>query len=279
MSESDALIPSTELRYDCDRDRLGPALAARFQPLTRDAATDAWLRDHRQPHGFWRTKLTEWTASFVSSYDAHGLLGAYPMHLLSRQAWGELLEGVHQSSLLDVGAGAGYVTEHARPYFDAIECTETSHQLAKRLSARGFVVHELDLTVHSLERAFDVVCAFNVLDRTPEPLRLLRSLVAHARPGGSVLLSIPLPISAHVHVRGGTSAPAERLPSLAPDFETAARELSERLLSPAGLTVTRLCRLPYLSRGDLYRPLYVLDSALWVCTTGDVRSASPSVSR
>jgi SAM-dependent methyltransferase len=256
-----------ELRYDCDGERLGPALAACFRPLVRDAATNAWLTAHSEPHGWWRTKLTEWASSFVSSYDAHGLLGAYPMHLLSEQAWRELLEGVHHRSLLDVGAGAGYVTEHAGPHFDDIVCTETAHQLAKRLAARGLVVHELDLTQHSLARTFDVVSAFNVLDRTPEPLCLLRSLVAHTRPGGCVLISLPLPISAHVHVRGGTSAPTERLPSLAPDFETAARELSERLLQPAGLTVTRLSRLPYLSRGDVYRPRYVLDSALWVCTT------------
>lgn len=270
MSDAEAPLPGSqaraELRYDCDRDRLGPALAACFRPLARDAATDAWLTNHARPHGWWRTKLTEWASSFVSSYDAHGLLGAYPMHLLSEHAFGELLEGAHHASLLDVGAGAGHVTEHARTLFDEIVCTETAHQLARRLAARGFVVHELDLTQQTLARSFDVVSAFNVLDRTPEPLRLLRSLVAHTRLGGLVLISIPLPISAHVHVRGGTSAPTERLPSLAADFETAARELSERLLQPAGLTVTRLSRLPYLSRGDVYRPLYVLDSALWVCT-------------
>lgn len=263
---------ASELRYECDSERLGPALAACFRPLERDAATEAWLTNHAQPHGWWRTKLTEWASSFVSSYDAHGLLGAYPMHLLSEQAWRELLGGVHHERLLDVGAGAGYVTEHARAHFDEIVCTETAHQLARRLVARGFFVHEVDLTQRTLARAFDVVSAFNVLDRTPEPLRLLRSLVAHTRPGGSVLISIPLPVSAHVHVRGGTSAPTERLPSLAPDFETAARELSERLLQPAGLTVTRLARLPYLSRGDVYRPLYVLDSALWVCTTTQTTS-------
>jgi SAM-dependent methyltransferase len=257
-----------ELVYDCDRPRLGSSLAGCFRPLARDAATDVWLTEHARPHGFWRTKLTEWASTMVSSYDAHGLLGSYPMHLLSERAWGDLLDGVHPGSLLDVGAGAGYVTEHARSHFDEIVCTETAHQLAKRLVARGFAVREIDLTVHSLARTFDVVCAFNVLDRTPAPLRLLRSLADHLRPGGTLLISIPLPISAHVHVRGGTAAPSERLPSLAPDFETAARELTERLLAPAGLTVRRLSRLPYLSRGDLYRPLYVLDSALWVCTTG-----------
>lgn len=257
------------LQYDCERERLGPSLAARFRPLVRDAATDAWLAQHARPHGFWRTKLTEWASAIVTSYDAHGLLGAYPMHLLSQAAWADLLGSNRPRSLLDVGAGAGYVTENARPHFDEIVCTETAHQLAKRLAARGLSVYEVDLTVQSLARTFDVVCAFNVLDRTPSPLSLLRALVAHARPSGTLLLSIPLPISAHVHVRGGTTAPSERLPSLAADFETAARELTERLLEPAGLEVTRLSRVPYLSRGDLYRPLYVLDSALWVCTTHD----------
>ncbi|MDB4984972.1 MAG: hypothetical protein JWN04_150 [Myxococcaceae bacterium] len=257
----------TDLIYDCDRSRLGPALAARFVPITRDAELEDWLAHWTvRPNGWFKTHLGEVLSSFVSSYDAHGLLGSYPMHLLSSANWRDLLSDQHFASLLDVGAGAGYVTDGARSSFDEIVCTETSPTLRRRLLARGFLVPELDLTVQSLERRFDVVSCLNVLDRTARPLTLLRQLIAHLEPGGRLLLSMPLPARAHVHVKGGTIAQSERLPTLAADWETAARELSERMIEPAGLQIERLARAPYLSRGDLHAALYVLDAALWVCT-------------
>lgn len=256
-----------ELRYECDRARLGANLADKFAPLARDAETDAFLaRWQERPHGFWQTTLHELLARFMSSYDAHGLLASYPMHLLSEQAWGELLGGERRATLLDVGAGAGYVTEQARAWFDRIVCTETSAKLAARLRARGFSVHERDLTVSGLGEQFDVVSCFNVLDRTERPLSLLAALAEHVRPGGRLLLSIPLPPSPHVHVAGGTRAPRERLPSVALDWETAARELSEQLFLAHGFEIVRIARVPYLSRGDRYASIYVLDAALWLLT-------------
>ncbi|MET0287094.1 MAG: methyltransferase domain-containing protein, partial [Polyangiales bacterium] len=190
--------------------------------------------------------------------------GSYRMHLLSPEMWGDLLGGEKHAGLLDVGAGAGYVTAGAKAYFDAITATETSEPQRKRLEERGFEALGADLTHASLERKFDVVSAFNVLDRTARPLTLLRSLMAHS--SGKVIVSMPLPAQPHVHVKGGTRAPDERLPSFASDWETAARELSERMLEPAGLKVERLARAPYLSRGDTQARMYVLDDAIWVCS-------------
>lgn len=256
-------MPIDEFQFDCDRAKLGPALAERFRPLPRDEAFEGWLREWgSRPHGFWTTTLTTWASAFVSSYDAHGWIGSYRMHLLSPAMWGDLL-GRRYGSLLDVGAGAGYVTAGAKAYFDEITATETSEPQRKRLEERGFVAHGVDLTYASLDR-FDVVSAFNVLDRTAKPLTLLQSLKRHAK--SLVLISMPLPARPHVHVKGGTRAPDERLPSLANDWETAARELSERMLEPAGLKVERLARAPYLSRGDTQAKMYVLDDAIWVCS-------------
>lgn len=257
--------PIDEFQFDCDREKLGPVLSQRFCPLPRDQAFEAWLRHWgARPHGLLATTLTSWAAAFVSSYDAHGWVGSYRMHLLSPEMWGDLLGGRRFGSLLDVGAGAGYVTAGARPHFDEIVATETSEPQRKRLAQRGFVGRGEDLTTSSLQRTFDVVSAFNVLDRTARPLTLLRSLIEHS--SSLVLLSMPLPARPHVHVKGGTRAPDERLPSFADDWETAARELSERMLEPAGLRVLRLARAPYLSRGDTQARMYVLDDAIWVCS-------------
>jgi SAM-dependent methyltransferase len=253
------------LRFDADLSLLG-RFAERFRPLAADAERDAWIAHYVQsPHGAFMTRLSTWLDALVSSYDAHGLLGTYPMHLLSHAAWGTLLGGQHFSALLDVGAGAGYVTEGARPHFDRIACSETSRFLRRRLRQRGFQVHACDLTHEQLGQQFPVVSCFNVLDRTARPLSLLRSLIAHLEPHGRLLLSVPLPVSAHVHVPGGTISASERLPATARGWEGAASELSEKLLEPAGLAIERIARVPYLSRGDVGKELYVLDAALWVC--------------
>jgi SAM-dependent methyltransferase len=253
------------LRLDADTSALG-RFGALFRPLEPDAERDAWLARHaNSPHGRLVTLLGACLDPLLTSYDVHGLLGTYPMHLLSRADWAELLAHRHFGALLDVGAGAGYVTEGARAHFDTIVCTETARFLRKRLARRGFQVLASDLSEVRLDRRFDVVSCFNVLDRTPRPLSLLRSLVAHLMPEGQLLLSMPLPVSAHVHVAGGTTSARERLPAAARSWEAAVGELSELLLEPVGLRVERIARAPYLSRGDPARDLYTLDAGLWLC--------------
>lgn len=259
------LRPVIELNYDCDRGLLGAALADRFRPLALDEETTDWIAQQQaRPHGLLATALMQLLSRFSSSYDVHGLLGAYSMHLLSEQAWGELLEGRRATALLDVGAGAGYVTERARAWADEIVCTESSPRLRARAIRRGLDVHDVDLSTARLGRTFDVVSCLNVLDRTARPLSLLAGLREHLMPGGRLIVSIPLPPQPHVHVAGGTVAPSERLPSVARSWEIAARELTERLFIERGFTPVRLARVPYLSRGDARASLYVLDAAVWV---------------
>lgn len=254
-----------ELRFDADLAALG-RFAAAFCPLGPDAELEAWLARYAEaPHGRLVALLGACLDTLLTSYDVHGLLGTYPMHLLSQAAWAELLAHRRCDALLDVGAGAGYVTEGARPFFEQIVCTETSRFLRRRLARRGFHALASDLSHVRLDRSFDVVSCFNVLDRTGSPLSLLRNLIVHLREGGRLLISIPLPVSAHVHVAGGTASARERLPAAARSWEAAVGELSEQLLEPAGLAVERIARVPYLSRGDPAQNVYVLDTAVWVC--------------
>lgn len=261
------------LRYDADLAALG-RFAPLFRPLDPDAERDGWLARYAgAPHGRLVTLLAGWLDPWLTTYDVHGLLGIYPMHLLSRAGWVELLGQRRGGSLLDVGAGAGYVTEGARPLFEQIVCTETSRLLRWRLARRGFRALDSDLSDVGVGRRFDVVSCFNVLDRTARPLSLLRNLIAHAAPAGRLLLSIPLPVNAHVHVAGGTASARERLPASARSWEGAVQELSEQLLETAGLALERIARVPYLSRGDAAQPLYVLDAAVWVCRSAHVGGA------
>jgi len=257
----------TQWPYHVDVVELGPALGPRFRALAPDRGVFEFVQQvGARPHGFLRLQLANLLSPFFNAYDLHGKLGLYNMHLLSAEQWNDLLGSTRRGSLLDVGAGAGYVTEHARALFSRIVCTDTSGPLCNRLRARGFEAHERDLGLEPLGERFEVVSCFNVLDRTAYPLRLLRALLTHLAPDGRILLSVPLPLRPHVHVKGGTVAQDERLPVGAERFEHAARELSVRVLEQAGMTVERLARVPYLSRGDAHRPLYALDAAVFVCS-------------
>jgi SAM-dependent methyltransferase len=249
--------------YDADRSALAE-LADRFVPLAADAETQRWLAEHAAPHGFVRSIGVQLLARVMSSYDAHGLTASYPMHLLSTAQWRSLVgEGRH---LLDVGAGAGYVTHYARPLFERITCTETSKQLARRLRARRFEVVEADIGegLQTGGGPYDVISCLNVLDRTPYPRRLLRQIAELSTASTRLLIAMPLPVAAHVHVRGATISPAERLPDDAQTWEAAALTLSRDVFVPAGFSIARLARAPYLSRGDRHAAMYKLDDAIWV---------------
>jgi SAM-dependent methyltransferase len=274
VSARTAAAIQLDLRYDAELAALG-RYAPAFRALGPDAELEAWLARYAgAPHGRLTTLLASCLDGLLTSYDVHGLLGTYPMHLLSQAAWRDLLGPHERGTLLDVGAGAGYVTEGARACFDRIVCTETARYLRKRLARRGFEVLASDLSEVRLERSFDVVSCFNVLDRTARPRTLLRNLISHLSAGGCLLISVPLPVSAHVHVPGGTTSASERLPASARSWEGAVCELGERLLEASGLNVERVARVPYLSRGDPTQDLYVLDAAVWVC-----RRASSATTR
>jgi SAM-dependent methyltransferase len=254
-------------RYDCDRARLPASLAGAFVTLAPDDATRAFLA--RAPHGRAATFARRVLGAVLSDYDANALLDFYPLHLLSTAQWRALLGPTARGALLDVGAGAGDVTAQLAPLFEAVTATETSRGMARRLRARGYACHALDLAESALPgdaaARFDVVALLNVLDRAPRPLTLLERARALVAPGGRLVVAVPLPLSPHVHVAGGTVDPEELLPmDDATEWEPAVASLVDRVFAPLALHVERLTRTPYLSRGDAETPRYALDDALFV---------------
>ncbi len=260
------------LRYDCAKGALPPELAAAFVALAHDAAAQRFVAQARAaPHGRVKTALYALLRRALSDYDAYGLLRMYPMHLLSAQQLEPLLgapPGPRPWRLLDVGAGNGDITALAAPRFDQVLVTEASAVMRQRLRARGFRVLPLDLAQQPPPpalRAHAMLC-LNVLDRCTRPRTLLRHLRAALAPGARLLLSVPLPLSPHVQRGASTSDPDEPLPPAAPSWEAGAAGIARGLLAPAGLRVLQLSRAPYLCRGDATTPLYVLDTALFVCS-------------
>jgi SAM-dependent methyltransferase len=276
--EPDVVIPFTgqvTLRYACDVSLLPPALAARFSPLSYDDQAQRFVAASlAAPHGRVRTALYRLLRRALSDYDAYGLLGMYPLHLLSAAQLGRLLADIPRAAprrLLDVGAGNGSITAIAAPSFDTVLVTEASAVMRHRLAARGYGVLPIDLAFEALpstQRAHAVLC-LNVIDRCVRPRTLLRHLALALVRGGRLLLSVPLPLTPHVQRGGHTTDPDEPLPAPSTRWEASAASVASELLEPAGLTVLRLFRVPYLCHGDAHCALYALDTALFLCAAAN----------
>lgn len=218
-------------------------------------------------HGAALTLARRVLGSVLSDYDANGLLGAYPMRLLSTDEWRLLLGDAARGRLLDVGAGQGWITEALAPLFDEVVTTETSRAMAWRLARRGWATHRVDLALAPLpdRGPFDVVACLHVLDRCARPLTLIERLRASVREDGRVVVAITLPYAPHVHVGPRTVDPDELLPCVGDSWARDLAALVEGALVPRGLEVERFTRAPYLSAGDTGQARYVLDSAILVC--------------
>lgn len=257
------------LERGCALARLPPRWRERFEPLPPDPFVEGFARGaHARPHGPVRGALRAVLRRALSDFDADGLLGTHPMALFGPRSWEALVGG--GGRLLDVGAGSGDVTVHARGLFDQIVTTELSGPMARRLRRRGLVCHRVDLAVEPLpgEAPFDVVSVLDVLDRCDRPRSLLRAARALLAPGGRLLLSVPLPVRPHVDVGGVTVDPDEPLAGHGATWEEALVDLLEGTVEPCGLSVVRLARAPYLSRGSTAAPLHVLDAAVVLAEPG-----------
>jgi len=246
------------------------------------STADYILASDAARHGLVTTWLHRFMRSFLSDFDINGILGTYPMHVLSSAQWQTLLHAAAPDQplsnreswgrLLDIGAGRGDATAELAQLFSQVVVTETSRHMAKRLRKLGYECLAEDISERDdLKHQFDVVSLLNVLDRCDRPMSLLATARQAVRPGGLLLLALVLPYKPFVYEHGQPRAPLERLAIQSAHFELAAAELVTHCLLPLGLEVLTLSRCPYLSGGDAYAPLYELDDLIVVCRAhGDI---------
>ncbi|MEB2314096.1 MAG: methyltransferase domain-containing protein [Sorangiineae bacterium] len=259
------------MTHTCRLEGLPAELAARFVVLEEDAL-ERDFRGAPPRHGRARTLAQRWLASVMSDFDANGLLGTYPMQLLSTAQWGCLL-GAAGGRLLDVGAGNGDVTRELAPLFDEVLTTEPSWPMARRLRRRGLRCARVDITREPVPASpWATISCLNVLDRTARPRTLLARLRDALAPSGRLILSLVFPYQPVRYAGARLLEPLEPLDCAAADWETGVTRLVERELAPLGLTVERLARAPYFSGGDSDAPLYELDAAVLLCRR---RAAAP----
>lgn len=249
-------------------DALPATLAARHVALPPDPETERWIAgEGTRPHGAFAAALHRALRRFASDYDVDAWLGMHGMHLGGTASWRLLLEGTRTGgALLDVGAGRGDVTATLAPLFGRVVATETSRPMVRRLRARGFEAHPIDLASATLpgDPRFCAVALLNVLDRCARPRSLLDAALARLEPGGSLIVASPLPMRPHVDVGGHTVDPDEPLGVEGERFEDSLASLVSELLAPRGLEVLRWARVPYLARGDRESGMHVLDDVVLV---------------
>ncbi len=263
-----------KLKYGADSALLAAAHAPFVQLGLDEHTADYILASEQFRHGAVMTWIHRLMRGLWSDFDINGILGTYPMHVLSTEQWTALLRfalrtesessslfvGETPPSLLDIGAGRGDATGELSPLFSQVTVTETSKHMAKRLRRQGYECLEEDISKRDdLRSRFGAVSLLNVLDRCARPMSLLSTARQAVKPGGLLLIALVVPYKPFVYEQGQPQAPLERLAISSEVFEIAAAEFVANCLLPLGVTPLVLSRTPYLSGGDAQAPLYELD--------------------
>jgi len=165
------------------------------------------------------------------------------------------------TSLLDIGAGDGSITQQIDGLFEKVYATEMSSIMQWRLSNCGYTILDADQWG---DLKFDVITCLNVLDRCEKPLSLLKNIREHLNLNhGRVIISLVLPFKPYfeynndhhpnesIHIDG-------RLP------EEQINEFILNVFQPSGFRLKKLSRLPYLCEGDMERSYYFLPDYIFV---------------
>lgn len=276
-----------------------------IHPFSLDPQTRAWVTSQLEaPRGvLHRLAVGALAAAGIGQCDAEALLDAPAVHLLSHSQWAELLApllpdracadaAVPRLSAVDVGAGSGHITGCWAPLFDEVAAVEVSDCLAWRLRRRGFAaaVHEeasaAALLGAGLPGSFTAVFALNVLDRVDDASKFLANLAGMVKPGGVLVVALPLPFCSRSWKAPSASAAIDvaqseckgALPIRGDTWEHAAADLVH-CLGEHGLEVVKVARAPYLCQGwvrPLGEQLYCLDAAVLVARVVDHSGRLPT---
>jgi SAM-dependent methyltransferase len=105
-----------------------------------------------------------------------------------------LLKQLNPSDVFEVGCGQGGFGSRiaAMTNYTGVEPDEQSYRVAReRIEPLGGTVRHGLSDLIPAEPAFDLVCAFEVLEHVEHDTESLRDWMTRLRPGGSVLVSVP----------------------------------------------------------------------------------------
>lgn len=109
----------------------------------------------------------------------------------------KVLKHTRPGSLLDVGTGVGQFLHHAQPHFAEVAGTEVSSSAVKIARERyGLELHRGTLEDLCLERKFDNVTMFHVLEHVPDPAATVAKCAEMLVSDGMLFIAVPNEIEA-----------------------------------------------------------------------------------
>lgn len=278
-SDSDAAAADNLEWYHCCPELLGDSLRPLFVQSHLDSDTEVFLQQSVDKSGWmlmqiYHSLVSTLLSPLVSRTSINGFLGRGSMFVFSAEQFRRLLRvrpDWRAEALLDLGAGDGGVTAVMSSHFRDVFATEVSLPMRWHLQRRNYRLLGVDEWQHT-GLQYDVISCLNLLDRCEQPLQLLRdirrSLVPHT---GRLLLAAVLPFQPYVELGGRWQRPKEHLKIKGKTWEEQVTQLSNEVFQEAGFEVEAVTRLPYLCEGDMYKPYYVLDDAVFVLKASDSR--------
>uniref|UniRef100_A0A8R1XQ91 DREV methyltransferase n=1 Tax=Onchocerca volvulus TaxID=6282 RepID=A0A8R1XQ91_ONCVO len=228
--------------------------------------------------------VTSFLSVLLTKTSINGILFRGGMHLFSLNQLQEFLEIPdewisHDKMLLDLGAGDGQITAVMARLYNIVSVTEASKVMEWRLKHRGFRVVSMDMWHQS--GTYHLISALNLLDRHYNPSLLLAQLHSMTlRSKSLLLLAVVLPLHQYVefHPTSRTNRPDIKISIKGKTFEEQANSLVTDILEPAGFELLKWGKLPYLSEGDLRRPFYRLDDAVFLLKPMNINFVGSSFS-
>ena len=111
---------------------------------------------------------------------------------------------------------------------------------------------------------YDLISALNLFDRCDKPLSIISDIHLSLKPGGLFVVALVLPFRPYVE-SVPSHKPSQRMNIHGSEFEDQV-EATVKLVQDSGFLLKSWSRVPYLCEGDLSRPLYNLNNALFVFT-------------
>jgi len=167
-------------------------------------------------------------------------------------------------SVLDVGAGDGTVTEIIAREASSVSATEVSGSMMKALKRKGFRVLDAQQWPQNDDNIYDIITCFNLLDRHPNPNKIMADISSKLTDDGLLVLAIVLPYSPFVEYNSDSHQPTERLDIPGVTLEEQVNHLVQSLMPSWGFTVISWSRVPYLCEGDLEQAFYWLNDVIIV---------------
>jgi SAM-dependent methyltransferase len=259
-----------DFEYKINLETLDPNL----RPLVINLSPDPELKDvleNWRAHPYSKFKLLFYRilSRFVPLFTIDALLGMYPLYIFGKKIWKRLVPKEKQGgSLLDIGAGQGFVTSNAKGLFKSIVTTETSIGVAFRLWTKGFVCKVKDVALYPElfpQKSFDIISILNVIDRSERPNSLLRNSAEFLKDDGYIIIATPLPIRQAVWTTVWNEADESLGLVGQGGFEECLNDFVRTVLTPLGLEPTSIARLPYVCKSDDMDNMEWFDDAIIVC--------------